>query len=54
MMKKYDDIDVYDGDDELMMMVMAMLNLLPLEGDRCLLLYLHRLAIPLHNLKSEN
>ena len=28
-------------------------NLLPLEGDRCLLLYLHLLAIALHNLQSE-
>ena len=37
-----------------LMMSVRMLNLLPLEGDRCLLLYLHLLAISSHKLQSEN
>ena len=37
-----------------LMMSVRMLNLLPLEGDRCLLLYLHLLAISSHKLQSVN
>ena len=38
----------------MLMMTVTMLNLLPLEGERCLLLYLHLLAISSQKLKSEN
>ena len=44
------------GLDMLLMRTMVLtltFDLLPLEGDRCLLLYLHLLAIALHNLQSE-
>ena len=54
MMKKYDAGDIDAGGDVDDYGDNAMLNLLPLEGDRCLLLYLHLLAIPSHKLKSEN